>query len=300
MARPQRQNADYFSHGANYRNDPKVRAVRNSYGASGYAVICMMLEILTDSDEFRVEWNDLTQEIYAGDMGVSAAEMRDVVNFCCRINLFSLDETGYLSCAKLTESLRPLVDKREFLRQKHREKEDSPVVSAAETPPEHEFLPQKSAETPQSIVEHSKVEKSKDLGGRETAPAQKNLGASTSLDLDDLLADFAVRMDNIPRPFVELWWAHYESVNWQDGGGKPVVPGAKIRFKWRNGKELPSINGVKQTYGGNHASALTLVSSPQTAHAGSSSSYAERIRNGGRTIDHLGRDADEFAQLMGE
>jgi hypothetical protein len=32
MARPKRENADYFSHDTEMRNDPKVKYIRNAYG----------------------------------------------------------------------------------------------------------------------------------------------------------------------------------------------------------------------------------------------------------------------------
>ncbi|MBL4705443.1 MAG: DUF4373 domain-containing protein [Flavobacteriales bacterium] len=44
MARPLKNNADYFSHDNNMRNDKKILAVRRKYGSDGYSVWCMILE----------------------------------------------------------------------------------------------------------------------------------------------------------------------------------------------------------------------------------------------------------------
>jgi hypothetical protein len=167
MARPQRKNAEYFSHDANLRNDPRIRALRTRFGLTGYAVYCMLLEILTGADGFSVQWDEFSQEIYAGDVGVSAAEMQDIVNFCCKLQILALN-AEMLSCAKLTDSLRPLLEKRENLRQKHREKttlgdvsEAETRISEAETRISEAETHVSEAEIPQSKVKHSKVKESK-------------------------------------------------------------------------------------------------------------------------------------------
>lgn len=254
MARPQRNNADYFSHDANFRNDPRIRAVRSKFGVTGYGTVCMLLEILTFSDGFSVEWSELSQEIYAGDVGVSAVEMQEIVSFCVKIHFFCVGNDN-LSCPTLTEGLRPLVEKRQFLRQKHQ----SDGVSTAETPLMEPKEGVSAAETPQSKVEYSKVKKEEDLSESEQpAPDVENVvvpnfrrsdwtrpDTRRSVNLDELMKDFVVKMDNIPREYVECWWLHYESMRWEDGNGKPIEPAEKIRFKWRNGKERPKTQNVQ-------------------------------------------------------
>ena len=51
MARPKKNNADYFPHDADMRNDPKIRALRRKFGLKGYAIWNMFLESLT---RFRI------------------------------------------------------------------------------------------------------------------------------------------------------------------------------------------------------------------------------------------------------
>ena len=53
MARPKKNNAEYFTHDADMRNDVKIKALRRKFSHTGYAVWNYLLETLTDSDFFR-------------------------------------------------------------------------------------------------------------------------------------------------------------------------------------------------------------------------------------------------------
>lgn len=251
MARPQRQNADYFSHDANLRNDPKIRAIRTRFGLTGYAVYCMLLEILTGADGFSVQWDEFSQEIYAGDVGVSAAEMQEIVHFCCRIQILALD-AEMLSCARLTESLRPLLEKRENLRQKHREKVTSSDVSEAET---HVS----DAETPHSKEKHSKVKKDTYT---DTAHIPQHVG---TFNLDDTIATLGLQ--SIPPEFVRTAWAHYEAKGWLLSEGVHVVnPAAQIQSVWSNPDKRAYFQGESKN------------GTPRSSPAKAESAYTKRLK----------------------
>lgn len=64
MARPIKDNADYFTHDADMRDDPKIKALRRKFKAEGYGIWNMLLEAITDSDNFRLK---IDLEIMAGD-----------------------------------------------------------------------------------------------------------------------------------------------------------------------------------------------------------------------------------------
>ena len=87
MARPKKNNADYFPHDKDMRNDPKIKALRNKFGLSGYAIWNMLLESLCHAKNLELPYSDLDKTLLSGDFGVSEAEMHDVVSFCCRIVL---------------------------------------------------------------------------------------------------------------------------------------------------------------------------------------------------------------------
>jgi len=141
MARPKRNNADYFSHDAGMRDDPKVKALRNKFGITGYAVYAMMLEVLTGSDFFKRDIDDIEIEILSADFGIDGELFKEILSYMVRLRLLqTADNCGYLS-QKLTERLQPVTDKRNNARKKG--------VSVTEST--------------QSKVNKSKVKESKEL-----------------------------------------------------------------------------------------------------------------------------------------
>lgn len=55
MARPQKNNADYFSHDNSMRNNRKIKALRTKHGVFGYGVWCMLLEYLTSCENNEIQ-----------------------------------------------------------------------------------------------------------------------------------------------------------------------------------------------------------------------------------------------------
>ena len=111
MARPKKFNADYFSHDADMRNDLRIKAIRTKFGLEGYAIYCMLLEVMTDHDYFQIDFTELEQELIAGDFGISAEKLNEVVDFIIRLDLFQMSETR-LMCQKLSERLDSVLIKR--------------------------------------------------------------------------------------------------------------------------------------------------------------------------------------------
>ncbi len=94
MARPTKNNAEYFTHDADMRNDVKVKALRRKFSHTGYAVWCYLLESLTDTDFFELDFNPINVELLAADYDVSPEELTDIVEYCCRISLLQRNEDG--------------------------------------------------------------------------------------------------------------------------------------------------------------------------------------------------------------
>ena len=64
MPKTNEKDAYFFSHDCNARNDPKILALRSVYGAEGYGVYFMLVEILREQPEYRLSvnkyiWNTL-------------------------------------------------------------------------------------------------------------------------------------------------------------------------------------------------------------------------------------------------
>lgn len=151
MARPKKYNADYFSHDADMRNDPKIKALRRKYGLQGYAVWNMMLEILTDSDFFEYEWSELSIELLAGDFDVEPENLKEVIEYCFLLNLLKKEENKIFS-EKMKDRFESLLDKRN--RDGKRKKKE---FSTRKTPNKEDI----HEESTQSKVKESKVKESK-------------------------------------------------------------------------------------------------------------------------------------------
>lgn len=151
MGRPSRLNADFFKHDTDMRNDPKIRAVRAKFGLEGYAVWCLLLETLSDSDGFSIPWDALSVEIYAGDFSMPGDQLSEIVHYLSLLNLIQI-EGEKLCCQKLSARLASLIEKRERMQERYNS----------------QFLPQKKAETEVSAAEttQSRVEKSREEKSR--------------------------------------------------------------------------------------------------------------------------------------
>lgn len=162
MARPQKNNADYFPHDADMRNDPKIKALRRKFKHTGYAVWNYILESLADSDFFEIEWSDLNIELLAADFDIEPDELREIVAYSSMLGLLQTDN-GILTCEKLKLRFKPLLAKRkpnsnEFPNQKPMKNDVSDI------------------ENPQSKVKESKVNNNAPASASSDLPEEDDEG----------------------------------------------------------------------------------------------------------------------------
>lgn len=91
MARPKKNNAEYYTHDADMRNDVKIKALRRKFSHTGYAVWNYLLETLTDNDYFEITWDEINIELLAADYDVSVEEFIEIVEYCVKIGLLQLE-----------------------------------------------------------------------------------------------------------------------------------------------------------------------------------------------------------------
>lgn len=113
MARPTKNNAEYFSHDADMRNDVKIKALRRRFQHTGYAVWCFILEALTDGELFEIEYGELNRELLAADFDISVEQLEEIVEYCCKLNLLQLTEDNRLYSEAHQRRFASLVTKRE-------------------------------------------------------------------------------------------------------------------------------------------------------------------------------------------
>lgn len=112
MARPIKDDADFFGHDKNMRNDEKVKALRKKFGITGYALWCMLLEKLTDAPYFKLKFSDdVDKELLAGDFDLDVDQMENIILYMLRLGMLKLNE-GHLYSEKLIAKFDRLLSRR--------------------------------------------------------------------------------------------------------------------------------------------------------------------------------------------
>lgn len=169
MARPKKNNAEYFAHDADMRNDVKIKALRRKFSHTGYAVWNYLLETLTDSDFFKVEWEDISIELLAADYDVSVSELNDIVEYCTKIGLLQKDGDTLYSAAH-QKRFTPLLANRE---RKRVADGNNPVETPEKgVPASHNPAKPKDSEPNGDAEPHSKGKESKGEENKEKYPYQ--------------------------------------------------------------------------------------------------------------------------------
>jgi hypothetical protein len=175
MARPQKFNAEYFSHDAGMRNDTKVKALRRKF-KEGYAVWNMLLEYLTDAEHFQFQATPLTLELLGGDFDIEPERLKSIIDYCIEIGLLQ-EAQGIIASRNHKERFKTLLSKR---------KPSESGVSGVDNP--HSIVKD-------SIGKNRKVEDSK---------AQEHVGVVEPL----VLAEFSEKEKKRPDEIEErLNWA---------------------------------------------------------------------------------------------
>lgn len=137
MARPQKNNADYFSHDTSMRNHRKIKLVRSRFWNEWFAVFVMMLEVLTDCEGFMMmfEWYEI--EMIAQDFMIDQEKLTKIIWFMVEIWLFQKLQSWMIYNQHLIDRMKPLLNKRSLMRSKYEEKEQkqSPPPKPPKNPP---------------------------------------------------------------------------------------------------------------------------------------------------------------------
>lgn len=156
MARPNKNNCDYFPHDNGMRNHAKVKAIRNKF-ENGYSVWVMLLEFLTGSDGNVFEYSEIQFELLSGDFGFSVTEIKDIVDYAVKLEMLFVHD-GFVNSDSLDERLKPVYEKRG----------KSKEQSAKQKRLNGKYVSESTVDTvvsvtemPQSKVKESKVKKSK-------------------------------------------------------------------------------------------------------------------------------------------
>lgn len=104
MARPQKFNAEFFSHDCDMRNDIKIKNLRRYFKHEGYSLWIMLLEHLGNCDYFEYEWTDENIELLEADFDMDTDRIKEIVDKMLHYNLLQI-QNGMLTCDKFTDRL---------------------------------------------------------------------------------------------------------------------------------------------------------------------------------------------------
>ena len=156
MARPQKNNLDYFSHDCDMRNDIKIKALRRKFGHKGYSLYVMMLEHLGKCDYLCYEWTPLNIELLTPDFDVDSAELIEFINYATDVlKLFEI-KNNHIVCPNQMLRAEPLFNDRKGFSW-----ENSPIMKFTEDlSSKSEINSVIRADNTQSKVKESKVKES--------------------------------------------------------------------------------------------------------------------------------------------
>jgi len=87
----------YFPHDYNARNDLKIQAMVDDYGAVGYGIYWAVIEMLHEEDENRLPFNKVTFKSIAKQMSTSVEQVEAIVNCCLDYELFIFNDELFYS-----------------------------------------------------------------------------------------------------------------------------------------------------------------------------------------------------------
>lgn len=145
MPRPQKNNAEYFSHDVSMRDHRKIRMIRSKFWNEWYAVFCMMLEVLADSEWFIIEIDEIQIELLSNDFMIDPERLKQIIQEFEKLWLMQKDWSQLLNI-NLIERMQPLMKKREIMRERYWKQQSSSKSTKVEGKPPGETKPKMTQE----------------------------------------------------------------------------------------------------------------------------------------------------------
>lgn len=153
MARPVKNNVDYFSHDTGMRNDIKIKALRRKFSHKGYSVWNMLLEHLGNCEYLEYEWTELNIELLTPDFDIDMEDLDEIVQYCVKLGLLQMTN-GYLHSEELTHRMSDVLSRRANFCEKNSARYNNNSVNVNNNPVYVDI-------NTQSKVKESKVNESK-------------------------------------------------------------------------------------------------------------------------------------------
>jgi len=112
MSRPRKNNADYFSHDNDMRNDDKILSVRRKFWHEWYSVWNMLLEKLCKSTWFIIDVDNVSIELLSWDFVVDPEKLKEIIDYFVYIRLI-FREWDRIYSQKMIDRFEWLLSKRQ-------------------------------------------------------------------------------------------------------------------------------------------------------------------------------------------
>jgi hypothetical protein len=104
----------YFSHDANSRRDEKIISMRLDYGVEGYGRYFIILEIMREKENYKIELNKNSFRSLAYELNIKPDEVKTFIEDCVKeYELFFIDEQNFLCSESFLNRMETYNDMKE-------------------------------------------------------------------------------------------------------------------------------------------------------------------------------------------
>jgi len=89
--------ARYFTHDDNARNDPKIKALMKKYGVEGYGRFWIIVETMRATKGHKINIKEYILESLAEEMKCTIEEIKKFLDDCVKFDLFVKEDSFYYS-----------------------------------------------------------------------------------------------------------------------------------------------------------------------------------------------------------
>lgn len=183
----------YFSHDFNARNDPKILAMRSKYGAEGYGWYWMIIEILREQSEYKLEHNKYLCITLAMQLQCDCNALHSYVEDCIEeYHLFESDGV-YIWSNSLIRRMEEKVTKSENAKKAAKARWDKASKVKKDTKKSEVNAPAMQPQCNSNAIKESKVKESKEK--EKKREREDNLHTEKALELCNYYSDLKPGQD---------------------------------------------------------------------------------------------------------
>lgn len=170
MPKTNEKDAYYFPHDCNARNDPKILALRSVFGAEGYGVYWMLIEILREQPDYKLQVTKYLYNTLAMQMQVQKERLEEIVEACCTEFVegdcpLLVNDGQYIYSASLLRRMNKVDDiakaRSEAARRRWNKDDDGDTGCKGDANAEQMQSKEKETKTEQTKPEHTRGEEKK-------------------------------------------------------------------------------------------------------------------------------------------